>query len=115
MNWLDRILLFDALDFFALGLLVSGWLLISWCIERPTAKHPSTSQIMAGFRREWMMQLITRDPRVFDALVVSSLRQATAFFASTAVIALGGTLAVLGNADLLAGVANDCSRLCLGG
>jgi uncharacterized membrane protein len=62
---------------------------------------------MAGFRREWMMQLITRDPRVFDALIVSSLRQATAFFASTAVIALGGTLAVLGNADRLAGVAND--------
>jgi uncharacterized membrane protein len=107
MNWLDRILLFDALDFLALGLLVTGWLLISWCIERPKAKNPSTSQIMAGFRREWMMQLITRDPRVFDALIVSSLRQATAFFASTAVIALGGTLAVLGNADRLAGVAND--------
>ena len=107
MNWVDRIVLFDALDFAALAFLVTGWLLISWRIERPDAKHPSTSQLMAGFRREWMMQLITRDPRVFDALIVSSLRQATAFFASTAVIALGGALAVLGNVDRLAGVAND--------
>ncbi|WP_299618348.1 DUF599 domain-containing protein [uncultured Tateyamaria sp.] len=111
MTWIDRITLFSTLDFVALGLLVAGWVLIGWRIEHPGAKKPSTSQIMAGFRREWMRQMITREPRIFDAQIVSNLRQGTAFFASTSVIALGGALAVIGNAERLAGVANDLSLM----
>ncbi|WP_415922225.1 DUF599 domain-containing protein [Tateyamaria sp. SN6-1] len=107
MTWLERLVLFTPLDGAALGLLVLGWLAIGWRIEHPAAKHPSTSQIMAGYRREWMQQMIDRDPRIFDAQIVSSLRQGTAFFASTAVIAIGGTLAVMGNAERLTGIAND--------
>ncbi|WP_299607607.1 DUF599 domain-containing protein [uncultured Tateyamaria sp.] len=107
MTWIDRFSLFTPLDFGALGLLVLGWALIGWRIEHPASKHPSTSQIMAGFRREWMQQMITREPRIFDAQVVASLRQGTAFFASTSVIAIGGTLALLGNAERLTGIAND--------
>ncbi|WP_147110106.1 DUF599 domain-containing protein [Tateyamaria sp. syn59] len=107
MTWLDRIALFTPLDFAALGLLVLGWQVIGWRIEHPRAKHPSTSQIMADFRREWMQQMITREPRIFDAQIVASLRQGTAFFASTSVIAIGGTLALIGNAERLTGIAND--------
>ncbi len=107
MTWLDRIALFTPLDFGALALLLLGWLVIGWRIEHPATKHPSTSQIMAGFRREWMQQMITREPRIFDAQVVASLRQGTAFFASTSVIAIGGTLALLGNAERLTGIANE--------
>lgn len=107
MTWIDRIALFTPLDAAALGLLVLAWLAIGWRIEHPTAKHPSTSQIMAGYRREWMRQMITREPRIFDAQIVASLRQGTAFFASTAVLALGGTLALIGNAERLTGIAND--------
>ena len=107
MTWIDRIALFTPLDAAALGLLVLAWLAIGWRIEHPTAKHPSTSQIMAEYRREWMQQMITREPRIFDAQIVASLRQGTAFFASTAVLALGGTLALIGNAERLTGIAND--------
>ncbi|APX13921.1 DUF599 domain-containing protein [Tateyamaria omphalii] len=107
MTWLDRITLFTPLDFAAVGLLLLGWLVIGWRIEHPAAKHPSTSQIMAGFRREWMQQMITRQPRIFDAQIVASLRQGTAFFASTSMIAIGGTLALIGNAERLTGIAND--------
>lgn len=107
MTWLHRISLFTPLDFAALSFLLVGWLLVSWRIEHPGAKHPSTSQIMAEFRREWMQQMITRQPRIFDAQILSNLRQGTAFFASTSVIALGGTLAVIGNAERLTGFAND--------
>ncbi|MEX0310153.1 MAG: DUF599 domain-containing protein [Tateyamaria sp.] len=107
MTWIDRIALFTPLDFTALGLLLVGWLIIGWRIEHPAAKHPSTSQIMASFRREWMQQMITREPRIFDAQIVASLRQGTAFFASTSVIAIGGTLALIGNAERLTGIANE--------
>lgn len=51
--------------------------------------------------------MITRQPRIFDAQIVASLRQGTAFFASTAVLALGGVLAVLGNAERLTMLAGD--------
>jgi uncharacterized membrane protein len=62
---------------------------------------------MAQYRREWMAQMITRQPRVFDAQMISTLRQSTAFFASTSVIALGGTLALLGNSERLSTVVAD--------
>jgi uncharacterized membrane protein len=54
-----------------------------------------------------MRELVTREPRVFDAQIIGNLRQGTAFFASTCMIALGGTLALIGNAEQLAGVADD--------
>ena len=51
--------------------------------------------------------MVTRPPRIFDAQILGTLRQGSAFFASTCMIALGGTLALIGNADRLAGVAGD--------
>ncbi|MEL6465258.1 MAG: DUF599 domain-containing protein [Pseudomonadota bacterium] len=107
MTWIDRFAYFTPLDYAALTLLVLGWIVIGWRIEHPAAKHPSTSQIMAGYRRAWMQHMITREPRIFDAQIVASLRQGTAFFASTSVIAIGGTLALIGNAEHLTGIAND--------
>jgi uncharacterized membrane protein len=62
---------------------------------------------MANYRKAWMKELVTREPRVFDAQIVGTLRQGTAFFASTCMIALGGTLAMIGNTEALAGVAED--------
>ena len=71
MTWIDRVALFSTLDGAALALLVIIWLGIGWRIELSSARHLSTSQIMAGYRREWMRQMITRQPRIFDAQVVA--------------------------------------------
>ncbi|MEM7519431.1 MAG: DUF599 domain-containing protein [Pseudomonadota bacterium] len=99
--------LFTALDLTAVGLLFFFWLLIGWRIERDSPKTPSVSRIMADYRRKWMQQMLTRQPRIFDAQIMSTLRQGTSFFASTSMIALGATLALVGNADSLVGVAED--------
>ncbi len=107
MDILSRLTFFTTLDYVALGFLILCWLAIGWRIEHPGKKHLSTSMIMAGYRREWMKQMVTREPRIFDAQVLASLRQGTAFFASTSVIAIGGTLALIGNADHASGVAQD--------
>lgn len=107
MTFLDRIALFQPLDFAALALLFLLWGGIGYWIEHPSARHLSTSRIMAGYRQEWMRQMVTREPRIFDAHVLGTLRQGTAFFASTSVIAIGGSLAVIGNAERLAGVAAE--------
>ncbi|MFK7744952.1 MAG: DUF599 domain-containing protein [Roseobacter sp.] len=107
MTMVDRIELFTSFDLAALGLLFLLWVGIGWRVEHASTRHPSTSMLMAGYRRAWMREMVTRQPRIFDAQILGTLRQGTAFFASTCVIALGGTLALIGNADRLAGVAVD--------
>ena len=107
MNILDHFALFSPTDFAAFALLVFCWCLINWLIAHPPKNRTPVSELMANYRREWMGQMITREPRIFDAQIVSNLRQGTAFFASTSVIAIGGTLALIGNADQLAGLAQD--------
>ena len=107
MTWMDRLSLFSPLDYAALAFVICIWMIIGWLIEHSSARKPSVSSIMAGYRRQWMQQMVTRDPRIFDAQTVATLRQGTAFFASTSVIAIGGSLALIGNAESLAGVAQD--------
>ena len=107
MIWLDRVALFHPLDFAAVGIIFVLWAFVGWRVEHSAASKPSVSKIMAEYRREWMRQMITREPRIFDAQTVAALRQGTSFFASTSVIAIGGTLALIGNAEQLAGVAED--------
>ncbi|MEM6304716.1 MAG: DUF599 domain-containing protein [Pseudomonadota bacterium] len=107
MEWIDRALLFSPLDYAAVSFVLLGWAGITWRIDRPHASTASVSSIMAEQRREWMRQMITREPRIFDAQTITTLRQGTSFLASTSVIATGGTLALIGNAERLAMVAED--------
>ncbi|MEX0317118.1 MAG: DUF599 domain-containing protein [Ruegeria sp.] len=107
MTWIDRALLFSPYDFAAVALLVAAWMWIGWRIDNPAPGKPSVTALMAEFRRIWMVQMVTRQPRMFDAQLVANMRQSTAFFASTSMIAIGGALALFGNTERLAGVAND--------
>jgi uncharacterized membrane protein len=107
MTWTDRLGLFTLVDFCALGLLVLAWVVIGWRIENSAPHKLSVSNLMAGFRREWMVQMVTREPRIFDAQLISNMRQGAAFFTSASIIALGGGLALVGNAEHLAGLANE--------
>ncbi|WP_378945834.1 DUF599 domain-containing protein [Paracoccus sp. R86501] len=94
-------------DLLALILLFTAWFGIGWFTERPPAGIPSVSVLMTRFRREWMRQFVERDPRIFDGNILSSLREGTAFFASACMIATGGLLALIGNAERLRGIAAE--------
>ena len=48
-----------------------------------------------------------RQPRIFDATLIDSLRQGTAFFASACMIAIGGGIAVIGNAATVQRLTDD--------
>ena len=86
------------LDLAALVGLVLAWLLSGWLIENPPQRVPSVSVLMQDYRRDWMRTFVSRQPRIFDATLIDSLRQGTAFFASACMIAIGGGIAVIGNA-----------------
>lgn len=95
------------MDALALVVLFSGWIGIGFLIENPPARRPSVSSMMAEYRRDWLRQFVTRQPRIFDASVINGLRQGTSFFASACMIAIGGGIALIGNSDRLVGFAED--------
>ncbi len=107
MKHTDLILAFAPLDAAALAVVLISWLLIGWFIEHPPASRPSVSLLMQAYRREWMQQFLTRQPRIFDASMIDSLRQGTAFFASASMIAIGGAIAIIANPTAVRGVAED--------
>ncbi|TCO74217.1 DUF599 domain-containing protein [Rhodovulum euryhalinum] len=107
METLNRIALFTPLDTAALALWTAAWLGIGWLIEHPPPGRPSVSVLMTRFRRDWMHELVTRQPRIFDATILSTLRQGTTFFASASMIIIGGGLALIGNTERLLGLAQD--------
>ena len=109
MDWINRLTVFSSWDLSAVGLLLVCYVLIGLLIENAPASQPSVSQLMAEYRRSWMRHMAARDVRIFDAQVLNGLRQGTAFFASATMLATGGVLALIGNADKLIDVADDLS------
>ncbi len=107
MTWIDRAHLFSYADYAAVAVLLGAWLWIGWRIDNASPQRRSVTMMMDDFRRDWMREMVTRQPRMFDAQVVAAMRQGSTFFASTTMIAIGGGLALLGNTERLAGVAND--------
>lgn len=94
-------------DLAALGFLLLGWLVFGRLVEHPPKDLPSVAVLMTGYRREWMRQLVTRQPRIFDAAVLDNLRQGISFLASATMIAIGGGVALIGNTERLLGLAAD--------
>ncbi len=107
MTFIDRLTLLSPFDATAVAFLLLGWQALGFVIEREGARRPAVAALMMAHRRDWMRQMITRQPRIFDATILSTLRQGTTFFASTLVIAIGGVIALVGNAERLAGVADE--------
>lgn len=101
----DRLSLFTPADLAALTFLFAAWIWIGWRIENPPRGRPSVSVLMNAYRRDWMAEMVTRQPRMFDSQVLGLMRQGTAFFASASMIAIGGGLALIGNPTPLRGVA----------
>jgi uncharacterized membrane protein len=94
-------------DVSALAVLLAAYLIFGWLIEHPPASYPSVSKLMEAYRRDWMHTFVTRQPRIFDATVIESLRQGTAFFASASMIAIGGGIALIGNSATVERIAGD--------
>jgi uncharacterized membrane protein len=108
MNLLSHLVAtFTPLDTAAFVLLVLAWIGTGRLAEHPPRWRPSVSLLMQDYRYRWMTQFLTREPRLFDVSLIDSLRQGTAFFASTCMIAIGGGVALIGNVATLDGLAQD--------
>lgn len=98
---------FSLLDYLALGWFVVGWLVYGTLIDYSPWTPETLSETMREERRRWMRTMATRENRIVDASIMSGLQNGTAFFASTAVLAIGGALALLNSTDRLIQIFSD--------
>ncbi len=103
----DFLLVLSVWDFAAAGYLVVCWSTTSWLIDSRKGKATSTGDLMIQYRRKWFREASLREGRIFDATLLNSLRNGSAFFASATLAALGASIALLGQTDELAHVATD--------
>ena len=96
------------LDWGALGLLAACWGGFNAIVFRPrSGRWTSLSRIMVRYRHGWMMEMAGRDLRMIDTMIQGSVLQGCIFFASTAILLVGGLLALLGATDRALGVVRD--------
>jgi uncharacterized membrane protein len=94
--------LFSKLDLIALLWFVAAWLGYALVLEMTPYGKSGLNGEMHRYRRLWMERMLAREARMVDGQVIAGLQNGTAFFASTSLIALGGSLTLLhSSADML--------------
>jgi uncharacterized membrane protein len=94
-------------DIAALAIFFGCMLGMTRLIEHSCDARPSTSRMMAYYRRRWMQEVPSRANRVVDTSLLVALRNGASFFASGAMIAIGGIAALLGQTERLVDVVGD--------
>jgi len=92
-------LAFTLPDTLALAWFLGSWIVYSLVIEKTAKGKTGLNTLMNGYRDRWMEELLTREVRIVDSQVTAALQNGTAFFASTSLIAIGGTLTLMRAAD----------------
>ena len=96
------------LDYAAVAVLVGCWGGFNAIVFRPqSGKWTSLSRTMVRYRTRWMTVMAAREMRMVDTMIQGSVLQGCTFFASTAILLVGGLLALLGAADSALGVVRD--------
>jgi uncharacterized membrane protein len=87
---------FTPLDAIAPLFFLVAWLGYHWWADAGPGHERSLMARVDEQRRRWMGEMIRRDPRIGDLQLVHVLTQSISFFASSAVLIIGGGLAMLG-------------------
>lgn len=98
--------LFSILDAVALGFFVVAWGCYAYLTERSRISRAGLNSIMDGYRVTWMRRMLVRDQRMVDMQIMAALQNGTAFFATTSLFAIGGTLTILRASDQMIAIAS---------
>lgn len=94
------------------GVVALAWFAICWIGFTIYADHTRPDRGLMGAtsaaRARWMQRMVERDNRILDSTLLQTQAQSVAFFASTAILILGGLVALVGAreeaAEVVAGV-----------
>jgi uncharacterized membrane protein len=98
---------FSIIDYAALGFFVVSWIAYYVAVERTAVGRQTLNILMNDYRHRWMEQMVSRDNRIVDTTIMASLQNGSAFFASTSLIAIGGSLTLLRSAEDAVSVFNE--------
>jgi uncharacterized membrane protein len=90
---------FSTPDLAALAFFVGAWIAYAILIEWTGHGRGGLNARMDDYREVWMRQMLARQNRIVDTHLTASLQNGTAFFASTSLIAIGGSLTLLRSTD----------------
>src|SRR5262249_46482606 len=96
--------LLSTLDLAALGCFIGAWIIYALALEYSPYRKRGLNTQMDRYRYLWMEQMLARDVRIIDTQIVAALQNGNAFFASTSLIAVGGSLTLLHSTDTVLGV-----------
>jgi uncharacterized membrane protein len=74
---------------------IAAWLGYHYMVEKGPHAASSLNAMMNLRRHRWVSEAMSRDNRIIDTQVMTGLLNGTAFFASTSLLAVGGSLALL--------------------
>ena len=92
--------------------IVLVWFCACWAgytvfARRKSRRKPSLVAAMRIYRREWFKHTLGHQTRIAHISALNSLQTVTTFFASTALVILGGLVALLGTTDRVVDLAAD--------
>ncbi len=92
---------FQLYDGIAFAFFIFAWFAYHYAVEYTPLRTTSLNMLMNAKRKAWLQQALARDNRIVDTQVLNGLQNGTAFFASTSLIALGGSVSLLRATDEL--------------
>ena len=98
---------FGTLDLVAFIFFLTAWIGYHAAVEIGPHSGRSLNARMNQRRARWIEESLLRDNRIIDTQVMNGLQNGTAFFASTSLIAIGGSLALLQSASRVVEVFAD--------
>jgi uncharacterized membrane protein len=98
--------IFSILDAAALGFFIFAWGGYAYLNEHSRISQHGLNSIMNGYRETWMRRMLAREQRMVDMQIMAALQNGTAFFATTSLFAIGGTLTILRASDQFAAIAS---------
>jgi uncharacterized membrane protein len=94
-------------DYAALAGFLAAWLGYNFAVENTKVAGRSLNLMMDAYRADWTMHMLSRENRIVDTSIIATLQNGTAFFASTSLLAIGGTLALLRSTDEVLTLVSD--------
>jgi uncharacterized membrane protein len=98
---------FDWPDLLAPLLYLALWAGYALIADDPRRGRSTLMNRMHQYRLVWLRRMVERDNRILDTQIATLLSQNISFFASTAILIVGGLVAVLGAGEQVRGVLAD--------
>ena len=89
----------SVLDGVAVAVYCAAWIGYTWIADNSRLARRSVTRQMNRFRLAWARSILTRDIRVADTTMVSNFLTGISLFASTAILIVGGLVALLGSGE----------------